>query len=911
MATYDRPWDVRVWMYPDAVSTLDAADWGLDVDISSYVKFPGSEGGQPITYRAGRRGESAVGGGAVDASEMNLSLDNKDGRFCPDKVDGPYWPNLDLNTPIRMGVVTAYDDFNRTVASGLGDSTSGGDWSGGGGWSVSTGRARQSQSSANTLSNQVILAADAANYDMVFTATVTNTSTGASQALGGIQDCGGNNYLMFRVDFGATAGAMSARIHRIGSDAGSSVLVTTDPLSFTYTAGELFRIRCQREGVQVRLKVWQEADPEPAEWTCTAVEDSLPAGELGIFGWKLTSNTNSPALFEFDDIEIVGLEFTGYVSEWPTEWDMTGRNSWAAIRASGVMRRLRQVRGNTLLSPLRRQLPKYNPTGYWPLEDGARALSFASAVTGRQPAKFTKMDLAADDSLPGSLAAPTFNAADGTIVAFNQTDQNGQGFAVSFLAKIGTNPLSKTRLFRVTTNRGNAARIDCSLSYNGTNGVRYIDVFDSEGNSLGTASNTVTSVTDWTADWHGFCLIVELNGGNTLGTFLNHRVGDTVAFFSQASWATGLTPWAKTITVGGTDWNGTSVAHLFCGLETLPFVSYPFFNASSGFDSENADERVERLGGEANIAVMIEPGTTVDLGPQRKIRPVENMQAAADAEAGILYEWGNGVGLRPRAARRNQSVHMELSVASRHLAEPPKPVRDDQRVRNSVTISRDNASSATAIDTDHIDRVGEYEESVSLNLYNDIPLQAHAEFRLFAGTRRAMRWPGVRLDFARNPDLLPTWRTAPYGFRLTVDTGLTQMTGADPDLLAEGYSASLDNLSWTVDLDCSDATLWDTGIYNDGTANRSQYGPTGATLDTAIDDNDTTIVVDAAGERWRTGAVTMTIAINGEHISINNISGPSSGNYTLTVASRAVNGVAKSHEVGDAVTLANNVRYGF
>lgn len=913
MAASNRPWDVRLWLYPGGNPGGDAALWGLEEDISSYLKFPGSVGGQSITYRSGRRGNSGQASGAVDASEMDLSLENTDGRFCPDKIDGPYWPLLDLNTPIRMGVVTGYDSFTRTTSPGLGTSTSGDAWTGSAGWTTNGSRAIASVSVANTIVIQRLTDADAANYDFTVTGAVTNASTGASQALGGVQYEAASNYLMFRVDFGATAGAMSARIHRIGGS-GSSVLVTSDPLSFTYTAGELFRIRCQREGVQVRLKVWKAASAEPAAWTCTASEDSIAPGQLGIFGWKLTGNTNAPALFEFDDFQSIGLEFTGYVTEWPTDWDMTGGLSWAAIKAAGILRRLRQARTGILMSPLRRQLPTYSPTGYWPLEDGARANSFASAIGG-QSAKFNRMTLAADDSLPGTLTAATFNATDGSITAFNPGSVNGaNGFAVSFLAKPGANPPSKTRLLSVTTSRGTAARIDCAISHNGTNAITYVDAFNSDGVSILSTSGSISSYTDWTTDWFGFCLKAYLSGGNTVVEFIKFRVGDLVGFFSSDSFATGLTPIARNITVGGTgvDFTGTSVAHLVCALETLPFISYPFFNAASGFESENVDERLERLGLEAGIPIMIEPGTTVDLGPQARVRPVENMQSAVDAELGILYEWGNGLGFRPRAARRNQPVLFSLSKAAGHIADVPKPVRDDQRVRNKIVVTRDNASSATSIDQASIDRVGEYEEPVSLPLYDDSTLQDHADLRRFLGTRKGMRWPGVRIDFARNPSLLPAWRRRQFGFRFTVTTGLSQVRGSEPDLLAEGYSASLDPLSYTVDLECADASVWDTGVYDDPVANRSKYGPTGATLNAGINTAALSIaVLTVAGETWKTGAVSYSISIDGEHIPITSVSGPVANVYTLTASARAGNAVSKSHLAGAAVTLANQVRYGF
>lgn len=906
MTTADRPWDVRVYLYPGANPAGSIADWGLPVDITDQVKFPGSEGGQSITYRAGRRAESAVSAGAVDASEMGLSLDNKDGRFCSDKVDGPYWPGLDINTPIRMGTITGFDDFNRAANTSLLTATCGQAWTHGASFDGDGTAATATLASANLATRATIDGSASTNFDITVTAWATATATGAALFASVAQYIDADNMVLMGCDF-KTDGTVAAKIHHEVA-ASFNNIAAQDPIpAMTYTPNERFKIRGMRDGSVVAVKIWKEATAEPAAWNATATEVGVVGGDLGMYAWRLTSNTNTGTQIAFDDIEILGYEFTGFVTEWPTEWDMTGRNSWAAIKAAGILRRLRQARTGALQSPLRRQLPFYAPTGYWPMEDGARATSFASAIERVQPAKFSKTTPAADDSLPGTLTAATFNAADATITAFNPGSVNGaNGFAVMFLGKLGSNPPTKTRLLSVTTSRGTAARIDCAISHNGTNAITYVDAVTSDGTSLISSSGSIATYTDLTNDWFGFCLKAFLSGGNTVVEFIKYRVGDPGGFFSSDSFATGLTPIARTITVGGTgvDLTGTSIAHLWCGLETLPFISFSFFNAAAAFEGETPEDRIERLGGEAVIPVGIEAGDSgsITLGPQRRLRPVENMQAAADAGFGLLYEAGNGLGFRPRSGRRNPAVLLPLSVASGHLASPPKPVRDDQRIRNRIIVNQDGGSSATSFDQEHIDRVGEYEESTSINVETPLLLQDHADWRLFLGTQAGMRWPDVPLDFARNPSLVPTWRARTYGFRLTVDTGLTQVVGSEPDLFAEGFSASLDPLNWTVSLECSAGHVWDAANYNDPVTGRSKYGPSGAHLDSALTSSATTAYVDTNGETWGSGVTACGIEVGGEQMTVSAV-----GNPVVDAAGRTTVAGLGSADTGGAYTVSGGV----
>jgi hypothetical protein len=116
------PYDIRTWIYPGANPAADPSTWPLAVDISTKVRYPGDDGGQVISYTAGRQDEASQ----VDAGTLALTLDNRDGAFSTKNRAGPYYGKLSRNTPIIVGTVSGYDTFARTTtAPAVGTSDSG------------------------------------------------------------------------------------------------------------------------------------------------------------------------------------------------------------------------------------------------------------------------------------------------------------------------------------------------------------------------------------------------------------------------------------------------------------------------------------------------------------------------------------------------------------------------------------------------------------------------------------------------------------------------------------------------------------------------------------------------------------------------------------------------------------------
>lgn len=903
------PFSPIVRIYPGG-QPADASTWGVGTDISASVRYPSSEGGQPITYSGGRPDEAA----SADPGEMSLTLDNRSGDFSTENPYSPYYGQLRRGTPIQLSMVSGVDTFNRTAvpSGGWGTSTSGQVWTPSGGasrWSTSGTEGLWTVEAANIASQQLLTGGQARNADLRYTCRVPAVATGAPFVIAGVmRRVDGSNYLYFKCQFGLL-GVVTALIARAGGagdlDLDSSVL------GFTYAADDKLRVRTQTDGADLRIKVWKPANPaapdadEPDAWSATAQDSSITGVTNGVGFWRVAGNTNAGSIaMAMDDIVLEAAEWTGNVIKWPVRWDKSGNNCWAPITAAGPLRRLRQGTG-VLKSPLARQLASYSPTGYWPLEDGPQAGAFGSAVTGVGPApKTSTVTPAADTTLPGALQSPTFANATASIRGSTPLRQTGAGFSAMFLCKLSALPGSKTK---IASFKGSGRIITWNIYIDGSSNITTEGV-ETDGTLTVNVFSTMASVdpTEWTA----YQIETEFAGGTITWAMIFHQVGSTTFFSHSSTYSTSVPSRAFWFQLGSgsSDLDGAAFAHVWIGEDTLPFVDETFQLVSSGYAGELASDRIARLCAESGVPVVVEPGTSAALGPQPRNDFLDAVVSAADADMGLLYEAGNGLGFRPLSARYDQDVTFALSVAAGEIDDPPEPVLDDQRVRNDWTVNRDGGSFAQVEDPDHIAAEGRWEDSATINVQTDDVLVGNAQWRTYLGTRPGWRWPGMQLNFARSPQLIEAWRSRPFAPRMTVTTGLDQAAGADPDVIVEGWNAELWPHGWTVDLSCSDATSYDVGVYDTG-----RYDSASTTLASGVNAAATSLSFSTTdlGDIWSTTAEPYDVVISGEVVTVTSMGAASgSGPYTQTATvTRAVNGISKSLPAGAEIHLAVPTRY--
>lgn len=878
-----------VKIYPGG-NPADPSGWPAPVDISSYVRYS-----QPITYTYGRSDE----GNQVDASTLSLTVDNRDGRFSSRNPNSPYYGSLGLNTPITLSTSCASDSFTRTASPGLG-----GSWTSGSSYSSVGTNGQSALTAAGLASSATYDFGNAFHADVRLTVWPTVVATGASLIYGIIlRSTDTSNRLLLTCEF-ATGGLVDAKIRTV--EGGVFTILSSTTGIASYSASDKFRMRAQSDGGSLRLKVWKPANPllpdadEPTGWTVTATNGSLIGNQLGIYMWRVAGNTNAGTVtFAFDDFAAEALEFSGTISQLPPRWDVTGNNSWTPIQASGILRRLQQGSG-VLQSPLERQLSnRTDMKGYWPLSDGTDSRTFGSTKTGVSPATFTLFNPASEATLPGGSVAPTATDSLGRIKGYTPFRQTGSGFSAMVFCKLQSLPASAETIFTFVGNGAGIVQWQFLVEPGPNITTRGID---NDGAVVFTTTNALGSTADLT-NWVAFQLETTWTAGTLSWAMIYHDVTREDFYAQSGSFGSGNKATCQQFILNGTSVNA-SFAHVWLGENTLPFADSTFQQVAAGWAGELAADRITRLCGENNIPVLVESGSTFAMGPQKAGTLIDNLRAAADADFGILYEAGSGLGFRTRENRYNRAVTMSLSKAAGQIADPPEPIDDDQGVRNDWTVNRQDGSFARVFDQSHIDARGHYPDSTTINVETDGVLADHAGWRLFLGTRPDLRWPRITLDFARNPSLLTSWRSKRFAWRVQVALGLSQIPGADPDVIVEGYSATITPHLWRVDLNCSAAKPWDSPLLDE-----VRLDTDGSHLDVGVTTTSTswTVVTDS-GPIWAPtsilpGEVPFVIECEGEWVTVTNVGDLSGGKQVLTVT-RSTNSVVKSHAAGAGIQLA-------
>jgi hypothetical protein len=899
------PYDIRGWLYPGG-NPIDVSSWGLPVDISSYIRYPGNDGGQAITYSAGRQDEAAQ----VDAGTLSMTLDNRDGRFSTHNPLGPYYGLLDRNTPFRLGMTTCRDSFTRTTSPGdLGTADTQNTWSATATWRCTGAVATANLASAPLISYVTNLGGSMLDGQVEVDVIPNATATGAVYQ-GGIlcRRTDNANQWAIRLEFN-TAGTVTLKMAKYiaGGYIEPAVL---DPIpASTYSAGVAWRLAVLIDGGKIYASAWPKAGTQPTAWMLSAdtPDPELQGRIIGISASRTSGNTNTTDQVSFDNFQSTGFEFTGTIVQWPVDWDMTGNNCWAAVQGAGILRRLQQ--GNApLKSPLTRQLPAYGPTAYWPLEDVSGAASLASALSFGVPATFQGNVVVGGSAGPaGGGTAVSLGDSTGMIrgsVGRRSMPASVKGFSAMIFTKFDSLPATDTPVVRWFTN-GTSKSWVFSIDATGCT----MRAYDQDGIVLSSASNLFPAGLDL-SEWVAWQLETDVPviPGVTTWSFVSHQVGKT----SYAAQSGGLVGTATTSCTGfAINPNyalpaGTAFAHAWIGPNTLPFVTDSFSLVSSGYSGELASDRAARLCAEEGIPIVIEPGVSEPMGPQPIATILDALRQCQDTDQGILYERGAGLGFRPHTARYLMPVTLALDVASAHLASPPRPINDDQQVRNSWTVSRINGSSVTAQDDTSISKVGLYADGISISIRDDDLLQWHAGWRLYLGTRNVLRWPGLQISPARVPSLAQIWRGRQYGFRMTVTTNLAQVLGNDPDVIVEGHQGVLWPHGWTLTLNCSSAKPWDITTLDDAL---TRLDSASSTLVSGVNSSAVSLSVATTADDapWVTTAgqpaeFPFNINVNGEIMTVTAIVNAASP-QTFTV-DRGVGGFSKDHAADSVVSLA-------
>ncbi|MFE7094611.1 hypothetical protein [Streptomyces erythrochromogenes] len=542
--------------------------------------------------------------------------------------------------------------------------------------------------------------------------------------------------------------------------------------------------------------------------------------------------------------EIVDREYRLHaeVSSWPSRWDVSGNDVYVPVEAAGIMRRLGQG-SKPLASTLRRRVPTVGlPVAYWPMEEGRDATQAYSPTDGVAPLATIGFQYASDDGLAGSSPLPKVTAAAsmrGTVPAHTATGV----WMVACMYHSPAEPATETVLLEWTTT-GTAQRIVLTAE---TGNIK-VTGYTSTGS---TVFAIVVGPTEFHGQWNRLNISAVESGGNVTydiawGVVNGDAYGTNTTVAATAGTVTGIT------TVFGPLAADLAIGHLGVFASTISEDVYRF--GDTGWNSERADVRFDRLGIEEGVPTSIADsiGSAEQMGPQRPNSLLTLLRECADADGGIMYEERDRLALRlrPRQSYYNQPVALTLDyTAEGEVAPPLEPVDDDQHVRNDVTRSRVNGSSARAVDeTSSMGTapppagVGVYEDSQSLNLYQDSQVEPIAHWQLHLGTWDEARYPTVHIDLAAAPHLVDAVLALDIGDRIQIINPPTWLPPGPIDLIVEGYTEVIGHPNdWNILLNCSPAGPWVVAVADDTTLGRADTS--GSVLGAAATDSATTLVV--------------------------------------------------------------------
>lgn len=910
----------------DRMPILLEAAFGADADASpltwDWTAITAAVHQQQVTVTRGVANEASE----AQPTSISLELDNPNGDYTPDNPNGAHYPDVDLGVPVRWSLGTGAPYL--VVVRG--------------------GRVTTPDTAVLDITGPIDIRIEVALDDWESGQTVElcakHVVTGNQRSW--LMMVGAQGELILRwspdgtgtaaLEFGSTA---SITVPETGRIALRCTLNTANRQVTHYTAATIAGPWTQlgsASGAGAATTIFNSTAPVTVGDVETVTAFLSPAGGFYAFqlrngiGGTLVADVDFTAQTEGDTsfTDATGLlwalagpaeiapwqrRFLGHADEWAPTWpygDLSNEDigydgeARVALTASGVLRRLGQGQP-ALDSTLRRRIPGFAPMAYWPMEDGASASRAYSPITGVAPLTLTRATWASADSLPSSNALPVLASSgidlpmmSGRVPAPTATLTS---WSVNYVYRLDTEPATLRTFMRITSTgtvaewyiqqRNNLSRI-FGLATDGTT-VFTLDV--ATGSDLYnqwvrvrfTATQNGGNV-DWRIDW------IDVGGdAGGVGTSFAGTVGRPTGVASPPDGYSA-------------DLDGMALGHISAWPSN---TTAAYDGAIDAWDGERAGTRMLRLCEEEGIplALIGDQDDTEQVGPQRPDTLLNLLAECARADQGLLGEQraARGLRYRTRVSLYNQTVGLLLDAAASEIANPFAPVLDDQRFRNSVTVSREGGSSATALDEASITRRGRYDDPVTVNAYSDDQLPQLAGWRLHLGTWPGMRYPSVTADLAIAPQLIADWLALDSGDRLQVINLPPQHPTDTVDLLLQGYTETVSPTRWTVNGNCTPAGPWTVGIVDDPVLGRADTD--GSELAAGVDADDLTLSVAITdGPRWVTdpGEFPFDILVGGEVMTVTAISGVSTP-QTFTIGARSVNGITKSHSTGTAVRLAH------
>jgi hypothetical protein len=877
----------------DVAVELKLGDTWIDITALGHVYTR-----DPITITRGRQDE----GSQPDPAQCTLTINNRDGRYSPRNPLGPYYGLLGRNTPLRVRVGTGPASMRLQLAGTAGANASTPDaaaiditgdldvrvdvdmpWVGdsGGlvGKYVETGNQR-SWILWNNGDGKLTLywSTDGGNLPSAVSTVAVPVSSGRLAVRATLDvDNGASGRTVTFYTAPTNAGPWTQLGATVVQAGVTSIFNSTSPLkvgeALSPVAGAFYAAE-----VRAGIGGTPAANPNFGAQAEGATTFTDTAGRT----WTVNGDAEITARV---------VRFVGEVPSWPIRWDTSGTNVWVSIEASGITRRLAQGR-KALRSALYRSIlgtsPRY--AAWWPLEDGTDTRRGSGGYANTAP-----MLLSGDAEFT---AAPSGGTGGG--LSISQTGRtsapvNGSPsqwticWWLDVPADLATDTATPVMQWR-TPGHPLGVNWDCYTT-GALGGAMLLEAAD--------ASNVNQFILQGVDDIRGrgpTQVMVQ-------AYFLSGQMGVTLSVnnnsLAQNVFATAPTPITSvgvnlSTIIGSQQYSG-AVSHIVIADTSQSGSLQNHLAAGGGYVGETAGTRILRLTGEQGITTDLigTPASTEPMGPQQPLQLLELLDECAAADGGVLYERMDDLALRyrPRVTDYNSPTALTLDYTAQ-VAAPLEPVDDDQATRNDVTVERSGGSSArVTLDTGTLstqpppDGVGVYNEQVTLNLADDDQTFGQAGWRLHLGTVDEARYPVVRVKLHKHPELINTITAMDLRSRIH----LTGLPAWEPpgtvDLLADGYTETIEPLRWTIEFNTVPGSPWRVAVVGDPVLARVQTD--GSTLLEDVDADDVAFPVAVAGADWTANAADYPydLAVGGEIVTATGCGQRVLDNFTRTASS--------------------------
>lgn len=281
-------------------------DWDDDGDVSGTGEDITARtllSRTPLRTRAGRDQVRAYSPPAP--GEATVEIDNQSRDYSPENTSSPLAGLLLPGRRLTAAATLTHtsDEFDRTVSSGWGTSTSGHAWTAAGGsasdYNVGSGVGTITLGSVN-VSRRLSQTAVVADCRVQATISVDQVATGAPirAALIPRATSIANDHQRGQINFDESGALSLSLVQRVG---GSDDTLDAVDLDDTYSGGTQIELLVEARGDVLRAMAWPTAGTQPDDWQLTTTVDVITPSVAGIRTLAATGNTNSSPVVTVDD----------------------------------------------------------------------------------------------------------------------------------------------------------------------------------------------------------------------------------------------------------------------------------------------------------------------------------------------------------------------------------------------------------------------------------------------------------------------------------------------------------------------------------------------------------------------------------------------------------------------------------